>query len=196
MSRPTGQRARDSRRRAVTTWVVAVGAYLVVTAAEVGDRGTNVRLLLVVLAGAAAAALLASAARRSHRTSTRRGGLLERLAVAPGPAPAGAGPRDLQRVDSAVRGALGSGAARHRFVRSQLVPIVAARLGDTGPVDAADPAADAADTLRRLRDRLGPLDPHREAVWDMMGRPAGSAHHDPGLDLDELAAIIDELERL
>lgn len=191
MSRPTDPRTREVRRRAVTTGVVAVGAYLVVTAAEVGDGGTNVRLLLVVLAGAGAAALLATTARRSHRTSTRRGGLLERLAVTP-EAPAATAPRDLQRTDSAVHGALTSGAARHRFVRSELVPIVAARLGDTEPVDLADPSA----TLRRLRERLGPLDAHREQVWDMMCRPGGSAHHDPGLDVRSLAAILDELERL
>ncbi len=192
MSEPTDQPTRDIRRRAVTTAVVAVGTYLVVTAAEVGDRGTNLRLLLVVLAGAAATTLLATTARRSRRTSTRRGGLLERLAAAPEQPLGTVAPRDLQRTDSVVHGALTSGAARHRFFRSELVPIVAARLGDTDAVDAADPHA----TLRHLRDRLGPLDPHREEVWDMMCRPGGSAHHDPGLDLPTLAAIIDELERL
>ena len=192
MSTPADQRTREIRRRAVTTGVVAVGAYLVVTAAEVGDGGTNLRLLLVVLAGAVAAALLATTARHRGRASTRRGGLLERLAVTPRAPADTPGPRDLQRTDSAVHGALTSGAARHRFVRAELVPIVAARLGDTGPADVADPSA----TLRRLRDRLGSLDPHREEVWDMMCRPGGSSHHDPGLDLRSLAAILDELERL
>lgn len=93
-------------------------------------------------------------------------------------------PRDLERLETLVAAGRSSAADLHLHLRPLLAEIVGARLSRRGAGLSQDPA--------HARSLLG------EELWELVrpSRPAPSDSRTPGVTLEQLAQIIERLERL